>query len=193
MPHSLVVAVTPRPVFLHHRAELRAPRVRLKIRPLPLLRCVSTIFVLNSGNGPSGISMSYMLAGHLPRLVSCAHPDEMLAARLRPAVGESLIAQDLDLLSLGLEGRTTNPVSLLLDALAHPCADLGLETEPLVEWRKDGVEVGACCFVIHSMGEANCSWVGERGGRKMEAEVITDVDAKVNIIYFLLWYEWSSI
>lgn len=84
-----------------------------------------------------------MLAGNLPYVVSNAHPDEMLAARLEPAVGKCLIRQDLGELSLGLEGRTSNPVSLLLDALEHPCADIGLEMEPLVEWRQDGVHVRA--------------------------------------------------
>lgn len=100
-----------------------------------------SIKIFPLGNGPSGISLSYMLAGNLPYVVSNAHPDEMFAARLEPAVGKCLIHQDLGELSLGLEGRTTNPVSLLLDALEHPCADIGLEMEPLVEWRKDGVEV----------------------------------------------------
>lgn len=93
------------------------------------------------GNGPSGISLSYMLSGNLPYVVSNGHPDEMLAARLESAVGECLVHQDLARLSLGLEGRTTNPVSLLLDALVHPCADIGLEMEPLVEWRRNGLEV----------------------------------------------------
>lgn len=82
-----------------------------------------------------------MLDGNLPYVTSSDHPDEMLSARLREVVNKSLVDQDLDYLSAGLEGRTTNPVSLLVDALAHPCADIGLEMEPLLEWRKSGVEV----------------------------------------------------
>jgi hypothetical protein len=35
----------------------------------------------------------------------------------------------------GLEGRSNNPVSLLMDTLNHPCADLGLELPSLLEWR----------------------------------------------------------
>lgn len=34
----------------------------------------------------------------------------------------------------GLEGRSNNPVSLLMDTLNHPCADLGLELPSLLEW-----------------------------------------------------------
>lgn len=82
-----------------------------------------------------------MLAGNLPYVVSNDHPDEMLSARLALTVGEDLIHQDLEFLSSGLEGRSTNPVSLLLDSLIHPCADIGLEIDPLIEWRKDGAEV----------------------------------------------------
>ena len=34
----------------------------------------------------------------------------------------------------GLEGRSTNTVSLLFDALLHPDADLGLNSPSLLEW-----------------------------------------------------------
>ena len=36
----------------------------------------------------------------------------------------------------GLEGRSNNPVSLLMDTLNHPCADLGLELPSLLEWHR---------------------------------------------------------
>lgn len=70
------------------------------------------------GNGPSGIALSFMLAGNWPywnvdelRL----HPDELLRARLNCAGSdESLVQQDLEMLADGLEGRSTNPVSLLV-------------------------------------------------------------------------------
>lgn len=82
-----------------------------------------------------------MLSGNIPYLVSSEHPDEFLAARLGYNLGESLVRQDLRHLADGLEGRSTNPVSLLLDSLLHPCADIGLEMEPLVEFRKSGKPV----------------------------------------------------
>ncbi|XP_025832135.1 oxidative stress-induced growth inhibitor 2 isoform X3 [Agrilus planipennis] len=94
--------------------------------------------VIVIGNGPSGLSLSYMLQGNIPYVVSADHPDELLAARLKPFVGKSLVHQNLRFLAEGLEGRSTNMVSLLLDALIHPYADMGLELQPLVEWRPDG-------------------------------------------------------
>jgi hypothetical protein len=35
----------------------------------------------------------------------------------------------------GLEGRSTNPVSILFDALSHPDADIGHELPSLLEWK----------------------------------------------------------
>ncbi|XP_022188447.1 oxidative stress-induced growth inhibitor 1 [Nilaparvata lugens] len=88
------------------------------------------------GNGPSGIALSYQLAGNLPFYNGNAHVDEMLTARLRSAPkGISIIQQDLPFLSQGLEGRSSNPVSLLVDALLHPWADQGLNLPPLVDWQ----------------------------------------------------------
>lgn len=87
------------------------------------------------GNGPSGIALSYLLAGNWPYYNGAVHPDEMLTTRLASAPpGRSIIQQDLRFLSQGLEGRSNNPVSLLMDTLNHPCADLGLELPSLLEW-----------------------------------------------------------
>lgn len=70
------------------------------------------------GNGPSGITLSYMLAGHWPYWNPqdiVKHPDELLRARLMCSdPNKSLIEQDLEQLAEGLEGRSTNPVSLLV-------------------------------------------------------------------------------
>lgn len=93
------------------------------------------------GNGPSGIVLSYMLSGNIPYITSADHPDEMLSARLAPLIGQCLLDQNLEYLASGLEGRTTNAISLLMDALLQPCADAGYELEPLVQFRKTGKEV----------------------------------------------------
>uniref|UniRef100_A0A182QJY1 FAD/NAD(P)-binding domain-containing protein n=1 Tax=Anopheles farauti TaxID=69004 RepID=A0A182QJY1_9DIPT len=91
------------------------------------------------GNGPSGISLSYMLAGHWPYWSpekAQRHPDELLRARLNYYDSQkSLVEHDLFSLADGLEGRSTNPVSLLLDSLQHPCADLGMDLPSMVEYR----------------------------------------------------------
>lgn len=116
------------------------------------------------GNGPSGISLSYMLDGNIPYVTSSSHPDEFLSARLAPVVGESLVGQDLGHLAAGLEGRTTNPISLLLDCLIHPCADIGLELDPLVEWRKNGAKID---HVVLGKGPPGGSW------HSMDPQVLT--------------------
>jgi len=88
------------------------------------------------GNGPSGISLSFLLSGNLPYYVGETQ-DELLHARLTAFPDVSLVKQDLDFLSEGLEGRSNNPVSLLFDTLQHPQADLGLELPSLLEWRNE--------------------------------------------------------
>lgn len=59
-----------------------------------------------------------MLSGHWPYWVPekvANHPDELLRARLNCADNtKSLVEQDLMNLADGLEGRSTNPVSLLV-------------------------------------------------------------------------------
>lgn len=59
-----------------------------------------------------------MLAGHWPYCTAndiAKHPDELLRARLQCTdLNQSLVEQNLMELSEGLEGRSTNPVSLLV-------------------------------------------------------------------------------
>ena len=50
------------------------------------------------GNGPSGIVLSYMLAGHWPYYAGCSQ-DELLHARLMAQPRLSLVEQDLQFLS----------------------------------------------------------------------------------------------
>lgn len=42
--------------------------------------------------------------------------------------------QDLQYLSDGLEGRTSNPLALLFDALSNPHADVGAQLPSLLRW-----------------------------------------------------------
>jgi len=86
------------------------------------------------GNGPSGIALSYFFSGNCPYYTGVSQ-DEFLHTRLMVEPGISLVEQDLQFLSDGLEGRSNNPVSLLLDALQKPEADLGLEQPSLLEWK----------------------------------------------------------
>ncbi|GAB0090099.1 oxidative stress-induced growth inhibitor 1 [Sergentomyia squamirostris] len=112
------------------------------------------------GNGPSGIALSFMLAGNWPYWKSTdiqSHPDELLRARLNYADnGKSLVEQDLATLADGLEGRSTNPVSLLLDSLTHPCADLGMELPSMLNYRFHPEK--KVDHIVVGKGKAGGSW-----------------------------------
>ncbi|XP_019881750.1 oxidative stress-induced growth inhibitor 1 [Aethina tumida] len=116
------------------------------------------------GNGPSGIALSYMLSGNLPFIRSNYHPDEMLSARLKPLIGECLVEQDLEQLADGLEGRSTNYISVLMDALLRPCADMGLEMEPLIEFKKAGNKID---HIVLGKGPPGGTW------HKMDPYILT--------------------
>lgn len=88
------------------------------------------------GNGPSGICLSFYLSGNSPYYQGVSD-DEFLHSRLMVEPHLSLIEQDLEFLSDGLEGRSNNPVALLLDYLQRPQADLGRDLPSLLEWRYD--------------------------------------------------------
>ncbi|KAF9406776.1 hypothetical protein HW555_012965 [Spodoptera exigua] len=93
------------------------------------------------GNGPSGMVTSFMLAGNVPYLKEIPDDlpiDEMLRARLSNLPrGQSLYETDLLELAEGLEGRSQNPIPLLMDNLLRPCADMGIQADPLIEWKYD--------------------------------------------------------
>ncbi|XP_061380457.1 oxidative stress-induced growth inhibitor 1-like [Danaus plexippus] len=93
------------------------------------------------GNGPSGMVTSFMLAGNVPYLKHIPDDlpiDDMLKARLQNLPpGVSLLETELTSLAEGLEGRSQNPIPLLMDNLLRPCADLGLTEDSLIDWRYD--------------------------------------------------------
>ncbi|CAF3775068.1 unnamed protein product [Adineta steineri] len=90
------------------------------------------------GNGPSAIALSYLLSGHIPYWNGCPVSNDYLNMKLEKHVKDnSLFEQDLEFLSDGLEGRSRNPVSLLIDNLIHPDADLGANLQSKIKWRHD--------------------------------------------------------
>ncbi|KAL3216354.1 hypothetical protein MRX96_033107 [Rhipicephalus microplus] len=116
-----------------------------------------------SGNGPSGITMSYFLAGNWPYYAPGAcHPNPYLHARLEDNRDLSLVEQDLSSLSSGLEGRSCNPVSLLLDTLCHPDADLGSDEPSTLSWVHDSSK--ALDHVVIGSGPPGGSWQRMDGG-----------------------------
>ncbi|XP_028405825.1 oxidative stress-induced growth inhibitor 2-like [Dendronephthya gigantea] len=93
------------------------------------------------GNGPSGISLSNILSGNFPyfngKVPECPQPEEsFLYDKCKRDINVSIIEQDLEYLSEGLQGRSTNPVGLLFDHLNQPNADTGLHEESTLAWRR---------------------------------------------------------
>ncbi|KAM9308414.1 oxidative stress-induced growth inhibitor 2 [Gastrophryne carolinensis] len=109
--------------------------------PLAEENCLSsdppiTLPAVIIGNGPSGICLSYMLSGYRPYLSQDAlHPNPILHSKLEEARHLSIPEQDLEYLSEGLEGRSSNPVAVLFDTLLHPNADVGYDYPSVLEWR----------------------------------------------------------
>lgn len=94
--------------------------------------------VIIIGNGPSGLCTSYMLAGNWPYWNKKKVLDEYLQMRLDSLNNEnSLIEQDLEFLSDGLEGRSQNPIALLYDSLKNPGSDMGFNLDSCLDWKYD--------------------------------------------------------
>lgn len=88
------------------------------------------------GNGPSGICLSYLLSGYRPFMASGAvHPNTILHNKLEEGIHFSVVDQDLEYLSEGLEGRSSNPVALLFDTLLHPEADFRFDYPSVLQWK----------------------------------------------------------
>ncbi|XP_049586912.1 oxidative stress-induced growth inhibitor 2 [Syngnathus scovelli] len=94
--------------------------------------------VIIIGNGPSGISLSYLLSGNKPYLdPTTVHPNPILYRKLQETKHLAITEQDLEYLSEGLEGRSRNAVAVLFDTLLHPNADFGYEYPPVLQWRRE--------------------------------------------------------
>ncbi|XP_069076547.1 oxidative stress-induced growth inhibitor 2 [Pleurodeles waltl] len=95
-----------------------------------------TVPLVVIGNGPSGICLSYMLSGYRPYISPDAmHPNPILNSKLEEARHLSIVEQDLEYLSEGLEGRSSNPVAVLFDTLLHPDADFGYDYPSVLQWK----------------------------------------------------------
>uniref|UniRef100_A0A8C4TX79 Oxidative stress induced growth inhibitor 1 n=1 Tax=Falco tinnunculus TaxID=100819 RepID=A0A8C4TX79_FALTI len=107
-------------------ALLTRPQNKSGFKPLP---------VVIIGNGPSGICLSYLLSGNIPYFKrDCLHPHPILQRKLQEAPDVSILDQDLEYLSEGLEGRSHSPVALLFDALQRPDTDFGGTAESVLTW-----------------------------------------------------------
>ncbi|XP_056316501.1 oxidative stress induced growth inhibitor 1 [Danio aesculapii] len=90
------------------------------------------------GNGPSGICLSYLLSGYTPYLSPDGfHPNPILHNKLTKNPHLSLFDQDLEYLCEGVEGRSSNPVAVLFDALLLPDGDFGVDCASPLIWRHE--------------------------------------------------------
>uniref|UniRef100_A0A8D0GFN0 Oxidative stress-induced growth inhibitor 1 n=1 Tax=Sphenodon punctatus TaxID=8508 RepID=A0A8D0GFN0_SPHPU len=87
------------------------------------------------GNGPSGICLSYLLSGNIPYIKrDSVHPHPILQRKLEETPAVSIVDQNLEYLSEGLEGRSHSPVALLLDVLLRPDTDFSGTEESVLTW-----------------------------------------------------------
>lgn len=97
---------------------------------------LTPIPVVIIGNGPSAICLSFFLSGYRPYFKeSSVHPNPILQRKLEANRGKSIVNQDLQFLSEGLEGRSHSPVGILFDSLLRPDADLGVSVDSVLSWR----------------------------------------------------------
>jgi len=109
------------------------------------------------GNGPSAICLSYFLSGNWPFYNGQIHPNEILQWHLSEIDATvSLVEQDLSFLSEGLEGRSSNPVAVLFDALTSPDADLGADLPSCLEFRHE--PESAIPHAVFGKGAPGGSW-----------------------------------
>ncbi|MGH0186488.1 UNVERIFIED_CONTAM: hypothetical protein FKN15_021736 [Acipenser sinensis] len=102
----------------------------------PCFRSFCSVCVL--GNGPSGICLSYLLSGYTPYLAPGAtHPNPLLLRKLEERPDVSLLEQDLEYLSEGLEGRSSNPAAVLFDTLLLPDGDFEQDCASSLQWRRE--------------------------------------------------------
>ncbi|XP_008112159.1 oxidative stress-induced growth inhibitor 1 [Anolis carolinensis] len=87
------------------------------------------------GNGPSGICLSYLLSGNIPYVKrNAVHPNPILQRKLEESSNLSILDQDIEYLSEGLEGRSSSPVALLFDTLLRPDTDFGGTSDSVLAW-----------------------------------------------------------
>ncbi|KAM9813309.1 oxidative stress induced growth inhibitor 1 [Neosynchiropus ocellatus] len=114
------------------------------------------------GNGPSGISLSYLLSGYTPYLsAGASHPNTLLHSKLEEQAHLSLLEQDLEYLCEGLEGRSSNPVAVLFDSLLLPDGDFGSDHTSPLEWRYEPER--AVAHLVLGRGPPGGAWHAMEG------------------------------
>ncbi|XP_073707749.1 oxidative stress induced growth inhibitor 1 [Garra rufa] len=114
------------------------------------------------GNGPSGICLSYLLSGYTPYFSPDSfHPNPILHNKLMENPHLSLFDQDLEYLCEGVEGRSSNPVAVLFDALLLPDGDFGVDCASPLIWRHEPER--ATPHVVLGKGPPGGAWHAMEG------------------------------
>uniref|UniRef100_A0A146LQ60 Oxidative stress-induced growth inhibitor 2 n=2 Tax=Lygus hesperus TaxID=30085 RepID=A0A146LQ60_LYGHE len=136
----------------------------------PLAKRLHPIYkdVVIVGNGPSGLSMSYVLAGRALTYNGRSHPDAILDAALRSTLQKDAVITESDLSSLAqcVESRGgSTPLGHLLDHLVRPGADAGLRLPPVVDWSDHPTR--SLSHVVIGKGPPGGTW------KKMDGRTMT--------------------
>ncbi|XP_014669795.1 PREDICTED: oxidative stress-induced growth inhibitor 2-like [Priapulus caudatus] len=137
------------------------------------------------GNGPSGITLSYFLAGNWPYYNGGPSPDSFLHTKLEANMHLSVIEQDLEYLSESLDLiRSNNPVSVLFDTLIHPEADLGIDRRAHIDFvHARGHEIQ---HVVLGTGQPGGAW------QKLDGDMLTLSLANWMELPSLNFRDWAS-
>nr|XP_033799551.1 oxidative stress-induced growth inhibitor 1 [Geotrypetes seraphini] len=115
------------------------------------------------GNGPSGICLSYLLSGYTPYILEgSVQLNPILQKKLEKASGHSVLDQDLEYFSEGLEGRSHSLISLLFDTLLRPDTDFGGNAESLLTWQYEPER--AVPHLVLGKGLPGGAWHSIEGG-----------------------------
>ena len=116
------------------------------------------MLIINAGNGPSALILSYILHGHIPYYIG-GHHDTILDAKLQKAPNLLHLTPDLYAHFLSSLRYSTQalPVNTLLDTLIRPNADTELNLKSCVEWRYEP-DKAIAHLVIGETAHAGGQW-----------------------------------
>ncbi|XP_055354298.1 oxidative stress-induced growth inhibitor 2-like [Paramacrobiotus metropolitanus] len=115
------------------------------------------------GNGPSALTLSFILNGNWP-YYNGSHPDEIIHARLNYYKNKSILETDFGELSSGVSGQSRNLVANLFDQLLHPSTVYGdVDLTSCVSWKPVDCKVPHLILGPHPPGGA---WQKMHGSKK---------------------------
>ncbi|OQV23464.1 Oxidative stress-induced growth inhibitor 2 [Hypsibius exemplaris] len=134
------------------------------VHTTPLAETTDVVII---GNGPSALTLSYLLNGNWPYYRDDSHhPDEIIHARLNCEKDKSILETDFVDLCSGISGQSRNAVANLFDQLLHPSSVFGDVTDGLqscVKWQAVPHKIPHLVLGPHPPGGA---WQAMHGSKK---------------------------